>query len=305
MEKKLFDKLKQKNQYNENTLRIYFENVKRLNDRKPITTLNFLEDTTKILKKLDPLSLPTKKNYLNSILCLLDENPRYEKAINDYEFMFREVFKELKEFSESHQKTQKEIENWATLQDLKTVMNEYEKLNKGIQKETSITNKELKNLQTLLILSLYLEQPPRRLEDYANMKIIKSRDEIEPNKNYLLNLSRNIKYFIIGVYKTNKIYGQRELRIPKKINSILNVFLKFNKKPFLLNNVRGEPMTANSIGKTLSNAINEHLNKKISCNMIRKIFVSEHLDIEQERKKKLIASQMGHALTTQLTYLKV
>ncbi len=305
MEKKLFDKLKNKNKYNENTLKMYFDNVKRLNDRKPITTLKFLNNTELIFKKLDPFTLPTKKNYLNSILCVLDDNPKYEKTIAEYQFMFDEIFKELKTFSDTHQKTEKEKTNWATILELKGVLKKFERMNKGIEKETSITNKELKNLQSLVILSLYIEQPPRRLEDYANMRIITSREEIEPNKNYLLNISRNIKYFIIGVYKTNKKYGQREIKVPSKINTILNKYLKFNKKPFLLNNVRGEPMSANSIGKTLSNLIKEVLDKKISCNMIRKIFVSENLDYEEEKRKLKIASQMGHALTTQLTYLKI
>lgn len=305
MENKLFNKILKEKGIKDKTLKIYFDNVKRLNDRKPIVSLKFLRNTNKIIDKISGFSIPTQKNYLNSILMVLNDNPEYQKEIDEYQFMFNELFSEIKAFSNTHQKTEREEKNWCSLQDLKNVLNIYKNLNRGIEKRNEITDKEYENLQMYLILALYLLQPPRRLEDYSNMKIIKSRNEIQPNQNYLVVISRNIKYFVIGYYKTREIYGTKEIKVPSKINTILNIFLKFNNYGYLIVNKQKQPMTSNQLGKKISLGIMEETGKRVCVNMIRKIFLSENIDLQEERRKQALAEAMAHNTNTQLTYVKI
>lgn len=304
METKLFNKIKKDRNIEDKTLKFYFDNVKRLNDRKPITTLNFLLDTDKIINQIQKFKLPTQRNYIASIIVLLNNKPKYEDVIEDYQFILKELNGEYNDHIESHKKTEKEEKNWCSMDALKDVIKFYKNLVKDFEGKKKLTFKEFETLQTYLILSFYILQPPRRLEDYANMKIITSRKDIKENNNYLLNLSRNIKYFIIGDYKTSKAYGQKEIKVPSSINTIMNTFLKYNNNEFLLINKKKEAMNANQLGKRVTKGIHDILDKKISVNMIRKIYISENVDLEAEKRRKKLAEDMGHSKNVQLTYIK-
>ena len=52
----LNEKIKASRSIKENSLKSYITSLKKLNDNKEIENLNFLKDTTKILKKMEDLS---------------------------------------------------------------------------------------------------------------------------------------------------------------------------------------------------------------------------------------------------------
>ena len=83
----------------------------------------------------------------------------------------------------------------------------------------------MKLYQDMLVVALYYYMPPRRL-DYAPMEIIFTRDDDKEKKNYLLVLNKNKKYFIFNDYKTFKHHGKQEFLIDKKLNKIIEDWLK-------------------------------------------------------------------------------
>lgn len=307
MEEKLIDNIKKNREIKDSSLKVYMANVRKLNDNKSITNLKFLRKKESIMNKIKELKVPTQRNYLTSILVILTNQPKYKKTCEVYKEELRKLNDTYNSHIESHQKTEKETKNWSSLKHLKkTVLNHYknEIADRELNKKSSLKQKEFDLYQKYVVSALYLLLAPVRL-DYGNMEIVNSRADMnDKNKNYLLNISRNTKYFYINEYKTSAKHGTIEIKIPPPLNTILNGWLKFNDSGYLLVNKSGSMMSPNVLSKYITKAF-EPSNKNITLNMLRKIYISEHIDLETIKKRKQLAESMGHDIATQETYIKI
>ena len=151
------------------------------------------------------------------------------------------------------------------------------------------------------------ENAPTRL-DYAPMEIItkkdydKMKDEDKKKSNYLVIKNRTEKHFHFNEYKTAGKYGEKVIKVGKKLNAVINIWLKYNTTDSFLLNSKGEPLTANGLGKFIKLTFNP-TGKDITINMIRHIFISEKFpNVDEERQE--VADQMGHSTDTQAKYSK-
>ena len=294
--------IKDKRSIKENSLKAYISALKKLNDNKTPENLEFLEDKKNIMDKIKDLALTTKKNRLTAVLVVLGAQGKKDELLKSYkkelDLLNEKYFTEIKK----NIKTEKQGENWVTLKDLKKVMNGYKRdlEEREILKKDKLSNKELSILQNYLISALYLLLPPIRL-DYSPMEIIKNADQIKEGKNYLLNKSRNTKDFIIQDFKNIKSHGIQKIRVPKMLNSIINIWLKY--KPddnnFLYNN-RGGILSANGLGKMISKVFSP-TGKNINLGMLRKIYISENVNMEEIKKAEQLAADMLHSPQVQKT----
>jgi len=281
----------------ENSLKSYLITLRKLNDNQEIKNLKFLKNFTEIMENINGFKLPTQRNKLTAILVVLSafDKKEFEEVEMKYRKELEDRNKEYNDYIASHQKSEKQEKNWTSLADLKKVMNRYKKEAKA--------NPTLKTVQPYLVSSLYLLQPPKRL-DFSGMKIIKSRKDNEGKKNYLLNLGRNKKYFIFNQFKTDGKFGSKEVLIPKDLNSVINLWLTVNKGDDFLYNVKGQNMTSNGLGKYITK-IFKPTGKNITLNLLRNIYVSENIDLDAVKKAKEIAAAMDHSEATQKSvYLK-
>ncbi len=281
----------------DNSLRSYLITLKKLNNDEEVKNLNFLKKFNEIMENINNFKLPTQRNKLTAILVVLSafNKKEFEEVEMKYRKELEDRNKQYNDYISSHQKSEKQQENWASLSDLKKVMNRYKKEAKE--------NPTLKTVQPYLVSSLYLLQPPKRL-DFSGMKIIKSRKDNDEKTNYLLNLGRNKKYFIFNQFKTDKKFGSKEVLIPKDLNTVINLWLKVNKGDDFLYNSKGQNMTSNGLGKYITK-IFKPTGKNITLNLLRNIYVSEHVDLEAIKKQKEIAAAMDHSESTQKSvYLK-
>jgi len=306
MEEKLIENIKKHREIKDSSLKVYLANVRKLNGGKTITNLKFLRKTETTLNKIADLKIPTQRNYLTSILVILTAQPKFKATCEKYKEALRTLNDTYNEHINSHQKTEKEDKNWCNLKHLrKTVLNHYKReiTERLLNDKNTLTSKEFDLYQKYIISALYLLLPPVRL-DYANMDIVTARDDMtDKDKNYLLNISRNTKYFYINEHKTSKTHGTLEIKIPKELNTILNNWLKINTSEYLLVNKSGSKMTANVLSKAITKAFLPS-GKNISLNMLRKIYISEHIDLDIIKKRKELADAMGHSVDTQTTYIK-
>ena len=113
------------------------------------------------------------------------------------------------------------------------------------------------------------------------------------------------KYFSLGNYKTKKKHGTQKIHIDKQLNSVINLWLNFNKTDHFLLNSRGGKMTANGLTKFLQKTF-EPTGKKISSSLIRSIYLTEKYGNETALKEKeKDAKEMGHSVNEQQkTYVK-
>jgi len=305
MEDKLIENIKKNREIKDSSLKVYLANVRKLNGGENIINLKFLRKTATILNKIVDLKIPTQRNYITSILVILTAQPKYKATCEKYKEALRTLNDTYNEHINSHEKTEKESKNWCNLKHLKnTVLNHYKReiSERQLNNKTTLTSKEFDLYQKYIISALYLLLPPVRIDYIA--EIVTTRDDMtDKNKNYLLNISRNTKYFYINEHKTSKTHGTLEIKIPKELNSILNNWLKINTSDYLLVNKSGFKMTPNVLSKAITKAFLPS-GKNISLNMLRKIYISEHIDLDIIKKRKELADAMGHSVDVQTSYIK-
>lgn len=305
--------LKNKRNIKENSMDAYFRNLKiimkLLNIEDP-KNLDFLKDSKKVLEILKGKKDSTIRNYLASIVVFLSLDEGAKKQTDEYRTLMDAYNKQYSDMVKENKKTASQEINWTSMDELKKVLNSYKKeldRNNSLKKDT-LTKKEFDLLQKYVTGSLYIgdiANPPLRL-DYAPMDIInrkeysKLTEEQKRERNYLITGKQ--KDFSIGEYKTNKTYGTKIIPVGKQLNTILNIWLKFNNKPFLLINSKGESMTANGLTKYLMKVF-EPSGKKISASMLRHIYLTEKMGPIDEAKKSL-SDKMLHSTAQQSDYIK-
>ena len=318
----------------------------------------------KIIKILDKFVLTQQKNIIGAILVGLspekgNPNEEYMVAFEEYKKILKTKQLQYEKDKKEQKKTPKEKINWSEKKELDNVLDNYIKEWKTYEvklqdKRISGSQKRSKEgrelLKKILVASLYLYLPPRRLE-YADTMImdkkqfdklqrsltrwkkqlktkkktltfkkedgttkkkiikltkkqlssIKSRHaklkEKWDNTNYLVNYSLTKKFFHWGDYKTRKSNGVVDIQIKGRLNSILNLYLKFRepKSKWLLLNTHKEKLTKNGLTKYLVKVF-KPTGKKISVNMLRKIYISDYYKNDKKLvEREQLAKMMGHS----------
>lgn len=301
-----------------NSLKAYLISLQKTHDfiegEGELEDLNFLKNEEEVVEKLQVLKLSTQKNYLSAIIVALDamnDEGDYDGELEYYRGYLAELQKQHQEEQEKQQKTKSQDENWASMKQLRKVMNGYKAdiMERELLTKPELNRRQFDLVQKWVVANLFLseENPPTRL-DYSPMKIIKEEDfeklsdEDKDNNNYLVLKSRNKKYFHFGEYKTAKKYGANVIQVGKKLNSVLNIWLRINPTDSLLLNSQGKPQTANGLGKYITKVF-EPTGKKIGVNLLRHIFITEKFEPQLEEKQE-VAKKMSHSVGTQELYAK-
>ena len=290
-----------------NSLRAYMIILKKLNDEKDIESLAFLKDKEKITEIIKKKALTTQRNYLGAVLVALPILENSESLLDYYKGELEKVSTEYQTIIDTHKKTDKQELNWSSMVELIEVLTKYKKgMSKINTMREKLNEREFFYLTNYVVVGLFTLLPPTRL-DFAPMSIISNEKDDDNKQNYLVNKSRNKKYFIINEYKSSKSYGKQIVQIPSSLNTILNLYLKFHKdtSSFLLNS-RGTPLTANGLSKLLTSSFGRYSkNKKVTLNLIRHIYISENVKLTKDTDETKLANSMMHSSSTQQDYIKV
>jgi len=291
----------------DNSIRSYLITLRKLNDNKELIDLKFLKKYDDIVEKIEPLKLTTKRNYISSILVILRayNKKSFDKVLDQYKKLLATLNEEYTNKINSHEKSEKQENNWVKLDDLKKGLSLFKKeiKDKEIKDKEKLTKKDMNLLKKYLIVALYTLQPPVRL-NYSNMKIINSEKDVEPEKNYLLVKGRNKKTLIFQDYKTAKTNGRVDKKVPKELNSILNLYLKYHKSKYLILDAKGNPITANGLGKLITSSF-DFTGKSVTLNLLRHIYISSKIDLDAIKAQKELAKSMHHSESMQESYAKI
>ena len=296
-----------------NSLRAYLISLKKIKDymKYDKEDLDFLEDIDEVKEFLSKYKTSTQKNYIASIIVgLTSYDDEYEDSIQKYREYLETILGKYKEEYENGEKSEKQEKNWTSMKELKKVATHWKRelTERDIFDKRTLNTKQMMMLQKWVVSNLLTldDNAPTRL-DYAPMEIITSKEyeklnDAKKKSNYLVIKSRNDKSFHFGEYKTAGKYGEKVIKVGKKLNAVINIWLKYNPtKSFLLNS-KEEPMTANGFGKFIKSTFMP-TGKEITINMIRHIFISEKFpNVDDEREE--IANQMGHSTDQQSKYSK-
>ncbi len=275
----------------DSSIKTYIQSIKRVSPNKQINNLDFLQDTDDVLEKVFLYPITTQRNVITSIIVGLKAVDRSNDSIKIYSDVLKKLTEKYQGQIAKNKKTDKEEANWVAHNELLTIAKTMVKNAPGSQRS--------------LIAALYTFQSPVRL-DYYDMEIVQKGADLKDDKNYLQIINRNKKTFIFNDYKSSSTYKTVGIPVNKALNTVLNKYLKLNPDiKYLLRNEKNKtsPMTRNSLGKTISK-IFESTGKHITINLIRHIYISEHIDIEKTKEQNDLAKSMMHSGSTQLTYAK-
>lgn len=158
------------------------------------------------------------------------------------------------------------------------------------------------NLKKVMLLSVFVLFPPRRILDYQEMIYCKKKPLIvDENKNYLV-LNKH-PYFIFNRYKTDKKYKTQIIEINNK--ELINLFLLYVSKYNIQPNTSLFNINYNNFTHTLRNTFYKYTNKFVSVNLLRHAFISYQTrqnKINLAFDRQMLAHTMAHSTITNLNY---
>jgi len=252
----------------------------------------FKNNSSKVLEHLKSMEGSKRKSILASLVALCTK----DKCQDVYKNQMLKDAIQYNQDQKDQTKSDKEQKSWISQED---VMKVYRRLSRSYTKYLimdKLTNHQLQNLQDLVIMSLYVLIPPRRLMDYTEFKlknVDKSKDNyMEGNK------------FYFNIYKTAKKYNLQEVDIPIKLR---NLILKWGKKTdneYLLFDDNGKKLTPSQLTIRLNGIFG---GRKISVNQLRHTYITDNVlkDVPALKHLQEIATDMGHSIDQQLLYKKI
>ena len=133
--------------------KLYSHNLKKLNDGKEITNLNFLRQFKTIDEKLERLAPNTRRSYIIAIVTATRGKDRF-KSVNDYYTkQMNDINKALKD---NTSKTEKEKDNWLTQEEVNKKFDELYSVVDEIKNKRKITDEKYTKL-FLVVFHIYFE----------------------------------------------------------------------------------------------------------------------------------------------------
>jgi integrase len=183
------------------------------------------------------------------------------------------------------------------------------------------TNKKFLNY---LILSLYIYNPPRRL-DYSNMilndnikisdddiilwndnkknYVTKKVNEIDSNNNYYVR-KNGTSFYIFNDYKTSYIYGKQIIEVDPTLQQLINQYIEKSK---ILNNSILFKLSKTSLSNKLAKIFIKYQNKRISASLLRHSYITylyTKKPVNFDFTAYIIGKKMSHSIIMQSLYAK-
>jgi hypothetical protein len=263
----------------QSTIDSYERRLRVLHNGKAVDNLAFLYDYDVIIDKIQKYKITTQRGFIIAIVSALKEVKTMKAMYEKYSKLLEHYNIELKN---NNSKSDVQKENWISQEEVYMVYNQlYETVEPLLcSKKSNITEIDFVKITELIVLSLFVLQPPRRILDYLIMYVVKKTPrELDKTINYF-DISKRL--FLFNNYKTSTTYNTQEVAITDRLYSILQCYLKIHplkltvstKIPLLCDYQGNAFSTGNQITRILNKIFIRYTGKKISVNMLRSIFLT-------------------------------
>ena len=268
------------------------------------------ENVKKVIKLFDyRYALNTQIQTIMGIKTFL----KFKEAPQTLILKWNEVLKvhcdKTKKIIEKNEMTENEQKNWIPYPELKEKMNNFyeNEFNQYLDNNKLNDYQKYKWIRDFLLLCFYTELPPARIGNYQFMKIKhknkRSATSLNRKHNYLMVNGDGTYELVFNQYKTAKYLGQIDHIIPSTniISQILPRYLEVRANYIISNRILTlfvnkdmKDMTQSNITDTLKFITRKVIDKELSVNLIRHIFISDFLSQNHTiEEKKKIANFMG------------
>ena len=254
----------------------------------PLSIDNF-QQTQKILDALSDKTPVSRKTTL-SALVVLTNNDKYRQQ------MLLDIKEHIKHV-EKQEKTQKQIENSISQDEIKALLKKLKKKADISFKKSAHINRDYQSIQDYIMLLLMSGQgglPPRRSLDYTAFRIKNSTNK----DNYMEG-----KHFVFNTFKTAKSAGQQRIGVPLKTRNLIKKWSAINPTDYLFFDSHQNPMTSVKMTQKLNKIFG---GKQISVNSLRSSYLSTKFQDSIQLKKDIdnTMRQMGSSGKVASTYIK-
>lgn len=255
------------------------------------TGTKHINEILKYIKENEKVKIPTKLNYLNSILGIKQYKP---ELIEDDVSEVKEYRNKLKEYYNNVLSDNNVSEKQKKALDALNL----DMIDKMIEDRNNVKNKNIEDLEDLILLKLLRVFPMRN--DFGDLYICKNIKSANDNKNLLLLTQRSCK-IILNEFKTFKKYGTKEFIIPVDIHLLIKELInKDREKTYLLETLERKPLSPTMMTKRV-NWIFRDLDVKIGTTILRKIYLRDKYgNVVKDMRKD--SKNMMHSVGTQIKY---
>jgi hypothetical protein len=293
-------------QITESSLKLYLNNLKRLNDNVFPKNYMFLKDVAKIVEKLEKYKPNTRRAYFISIVTALKGDAKQKKLYDKY-YALLDTYN--KEGATNNEKSETQKANWISQDEVKELYSKLCDEVKPLLEQKKVSPSEYEKIIRWVILSLYTTQKPRRNKDYQLAHLInKPANDLDTEFNYL-----NIKdgKWSFNNYKTKGTYQCQNVDATPEMNTVIKSYLKFHPLSKELKKKGGEiPFLVDYEGNAITQpnyitrVLNKIFGKKIGVSMLRAIFLTDKYG-DKVKELETDATEMGTSSSTiQNQYVK-
>lgn len=281
------------------TIKTYLSKIKFLDSRGVLNdSLNEYINTT------FTENINTKNAYQIAIMGCAKHSPTFRETLgnSNIEAVSQENKNTMEEIkgNPKQDKTEKEEENWISLKNLKALAKE---------------KKSEFNIQDNLLIACYTLMPPVRL-DLHDVVIVRTpfineetqRPEgISEKQNYIRIYKKSGRTYtdlVMNSYKTERTYGEVDLRLPKPITDLI-LQLPVSQSHLFQKKSGGPFSSPDTFGVYLRGVFKKLTDKNISVDLLRHIYLTDFRKGEKTTEKKQeIARKMMSSVTEQTNYLR-
>ena len=271
------------------------------------TSLDFLQDTDKIISKLEKYKHTTRRNYLNAVIVVMRGMEGSAEQLKKYEKLRDKYNEEYVDQVQSHTKTERQKEIWIDWPDYLEIVDKLAKEVKGF-KPGEWTTKQKQAYQDYLLCLFYSHYPLRN--DLSHTKVISKKEynnlteEQKKKANFVVKHNSNKYFLVLNEYKTSKKYGEKNIEIDQDLLKPLRKWFRHNSTDFLfINTATEDALSSNGITKVLNRIGRRFRGKPFGSSILRHSYLSHKYGKVNEDKEK-DADIMGHSVSTQTDYVK-
>ena len=259
-------------------------------------TLDFLDDADAVIAWIDGSKYKpnSKKTYYIAIVATLKKNDLFPFALEQYKAKMDTLNNEVAVKAMDQQLSEAEKAKYL---EWPQILEAYERIR--------LAAHDLQTFQEYLIASLYVLQPPVRL-DYANMRVVNEEPamSVAQGANYLV-LSKN-PYFLFTDYKTYNNHGAQRIPLSAGLCDVIQEWRTLMHDDYLLIGTNGGPMKEWDLGQTLIRTFEKHSGKSVGANILRHSYDSWMRRNEMTYKQSsTLANQMMHSQSMSHLYRRL
>jgi integrase len=159
------------------------------------------------------------------------------------------------------------------------------------------------------LMASYVFAPPRRLQDYSHMRVVRDRStpaaKLPVGCNYVVldDAGTPVEY-VFNVFKTSPTFGQQTLPVRPRVADVLREYVargRIAHMGWLFPNANGEAHS--NFSRVVSRTFQRYTGKRITGHLLRHAYVTMVMSSRPTlAERQLIATHMAHSLATQAEY---